>query len=85
MWDRKDTARPAFFDIVATLSSYLEVTSDYLDLGDFPKESKPEQQADEECVSGRCIKHIPSNPNDYVTHNPPNSNNTDYYMAGSLN
>ncbi len=63
MWDRKDTDRPTFSSIVATISSFLEFTSDYLDLGGFEKKYKPDQQKDDPEFS---IKRVPSSPNDYV-------------------
>lgn len=67
MWDRKDVLRPTFSDIVATLSSYLEYTSDYLDLGAFDGDSKPDLKTTE--IEEEDPKHrfnrIPSSPNDY--------------------
>ena len=65
-WDQKGHDRPTFSSLVATLSSYLESTSDYLDLGGFVKPGgKPDKQEEEE-DSELGLRRIPSSPNDYI-------------------
>lgn len=69
-WERKNEARPEFSTIVNTLSDFLLVSSNYLDLSQIDKKDseKPTQIEDNE---HHDIKHVPANPNDY-------------YMAGGV-
>lgn len=73
MWDRRADDRPTFTDLVSTLSSYLEVTSDYLDLSGLEKSPCKPCKLDkvENLLKDKelNIKRIPSNPNDYVLAN----------------
>lgn len=65
-WDRKDVLRPTFSDLVSTLSSYLEYTSDYLDLNPSDKISKPDPKTNGiEEDPKHIINRIPSTQNDY--------------------
>lgn len=86
-WDRKPEDRPTFSSIVQSLSSYLESTSDYLDLSTVVNKenntTKPEIEEDPE----HSIKRVQSTPNNYYTADPEHSitrvpsNPNDYYMA----
>ena len=68
-WERKDEARPDFSTIVTTLSSYLETTSDYLDLTLIEKEKAVIDDTTQKTVledrPGHSITRFVSNPNDY--------------------
>lgn len=72
-WDRKPEARPDFSSIVKTLSSYLETTSDYLDLTTFVNKEKatttPEATETEDDPE-HSITRIPSSPNNYYVADP---------------
>lgn len=76
-WERKDEARPNFSSIVNTLSSYLESTSDYLDLTALIDKEKTQenigakepQTIEIEDSPEHSIRHVPSNPNDYYVAN----------------
>ena len=72
-WDPRDDDRPTFSSLVATLSSYLESTSDYLDLGGFDKPSKSDKQEQQEDDSELSLACIPSCPNDYIIASPQES------------
>ena len=89
-WDRKPEDRPTFSNIVQTLSSYLESTSDYLDLTTIVDKEKHIAKLEPTKIEEdpeHSITRIPSNPNDYYTADPESSvtrvpsTPNDYHMA----
>ena len=68
-WERKENSRPTFSSIVSTLVSYMEISSDYLDLSTFKAASADEKNPPPESIQVPDDKHglfrVVSNPNDY--------------------
>lgn len=74
-WNCKPEERPDFTSIVYTLSNYLEITSDYLDLSVMVKDSSQDKVPN--YVEAQAVEE---DPECSLTHVPAKANN--YYLAG---
>ena len=97
-WNRKESLRPSFTDIVAIITGFLMSTSNYLDLNAVDKQTKCNTVHDDIEPGKHSIARVPSNPNAYfqagelnekeekhhdITRVPSNPNA--YYQAGESN